>query len=153
WSTHGTEHDGAGHRSSLLRSWPPESAQPNRTIGEQLRDTGIDFRVVAPVEFAGTGLTRAALRGGQPCGVRAFGDLAAGVLDAAGADVPTLSYAYHGHLDLLGHVHGPGSPPWRLQLNQLDHLVATVVERLPAGALLTVVADHGMVSFDPGQAL
>jgi Type I phosphodiesterase / nucleotide pyrophosphatase len=57
-------------------------------------------------------------------------------------------YGYHSDLDLLGHLHGPGSPPWRMQLKQIDRLVESVVEVLPSGGLLAVVADHGMVAVE-----
>ncbi|GAA4849724.1 alkaline phosphatase family protein [Saccharopolyspora rosea] len=146
-------HPAGGHRRSLLESWPPEQAQPNTTVLQRAAASGVDVRTVVPAEFQGTGLTRAALRGGAFHGVRAFGDLAAELLAAAGAPEPTLGYGYHGHLDLLGHVHGPGSPPWRLQLAQIDRLVATLAEHLPASAVLAVVADHGMVAVDPSDAL
>ena len=63
-----------------------------------------------------------------------------------------LCYGYHGQLDLLGHVYGPGSQPWRMQLAQIDRLVRTLVDGLPDSVLLAVVADHGMVSADPGAA-
>ncbi|MHA6805513.1 alkaline phosphatase family protein [Salinifilum ghardaiensis] len=151
WSTHGTEEDAAGHRTGLLSTWPPEAAQPRPTIAERLTGSGIELRTVVPAEFAGTGLTRAALRGARLHGVRALGDLAEGMLAAAHADAPTLCYAYHGHVDLLGHAHGPGSDPWRFQLSQVDHLVSSVAERLPSGVSLVVVADHGMVAVDPSE--
>lgn len=151
WSTHGTVQDGAGQRTGMLSTWPPEAAQPHPTIAESLGGSGVELRTVVPAEFAGTGLTRAALRGARLHGVRALGDLADGMLAAAHADAPTLCYAYHAHVDLLGHAHGPGSDPWRLQLSQVDHLVSTVAERLPPGVALTVVADHGMVAVDPSR--
>ncbi|PRC50283.1 alkaline phosphatase family protein, partial [Mycobacterium sp. ITM-2017-0098] len=50
--------------------------------------------------------------------------------------------------DLVGHLHGPGSEAWRLQLRQVDKLVESIVEGLPPGGLLAVVADHGMVTMD-----
>jgi predicted AlkP superfamily pyrophosphatase or phosphodiesterase len=59
-----------------------------------------------------------------------------------------LCYGYHGELDLLGHLYGPGSEPWRMQLRQIDRLVESVLEGLPSGALVAVVADHGMVAVD-----
>ncbi len=106
-----------------------------------------------PAEFKNTGLTRAAFRGAVFRGLHALGDLAAELLTALGADGPGLCYGYHGHLDLLGHMHGPGSLPWRLQLTLLDQLVATLAERLPPAAVLTVIADHGMVQVDPAEAV
>lgn len=148
WSAHAAE-----QRRSLLKQWPPEKAQSGPTVLERAAGAGVDVRTVVPAEFEGTGLTRAALRGGEIRGVRAAGDLAAEMLAALEAPGPALCYGYHGHLDLLGHVHGPGSLPWRLQLGQIDHLVAVLAERLPPETVLVVVADHGMVLVDPARAL
>ena len=153
WATHGTVRDAQGHRRSLLETWPPETAQPQPTMLERAADAGVRVRAIAPAEFRGTGLTRAALRGGEFRGVRALGDLGAEVLTALQEPAPVLSYAYHGHLDLVGHGHGPGSLPWRLQLAQVDRLVESLAERLPESASLLVVADHGMVTVDPSEAL
>ncbi|MDQ3885986.1 MAG: alkaline phosphatase family protein [Actinomycetota bacterium] len=126
----------------------PEQVQPHHTALQRAAVAGLDVRVVAPPPQQGSGLTRAALRGGQFCSAHALGDLAAGVL--TGVAGRGFCYAYHGDLDLVGHLHGPGSLPWRLQLQLIDRLVATIAERLPAGALLAVVADHGMVALtDP----
>lgn len=137
--------DAAGQRRDVLQEWPPEQAQPLPTAFEHAAEGGVDARIAVPEEFRGTGLTRASLRGAQLRGVRAMGDLAAELLAATGSGRPSLCYGYHGHLDLLGHVHGPGSEPWRLQLAQVDRLVEGVARRLPSGAALAVVADHGMV--------
>ncbi|WP_433869944.1 alkaline phosphatase family protein [Saccharopolyspora sp. CA-218241] len=153
WSTHGTAEDAAGHRRSLLRRWPPERAQPEPTAMDRAAAAGIDVRIAVPADFHDTGLTRAALRGARFRGTHALGDLAAELLTALHADGPALCYGYHGHLDMLGHQHGPGSLPWRLQLAQVDRLVAAVAERLPASAVLAVVADHGMVGIDREQVL
>jgi hypothetical protein len=84
------------------------------------------------------------LRGGRYVGVHALGDLAASVHAAVAGR--GFCYAYHSQLDLLGHIYGPGSPAWRMQLRQVDRLVESVVESLPQGGMLAVVADHGMVA-------
>lgn len=137
--------DAAGQRRDVLQEWPPEQVQPVPTAFERAAEAGVDARVAVPEEFRGTGLTRASLRGGQLRGVRAMGDLAGELLSATRSARPSLCYGYHGHLDLLGHVYGPGSQPWRLQLAQVDRLVEGVAQWLPGGATLAVVADHGMV--------
>ncbi|WP_243792329.1 alkaline phosphatase family protein [Saccharopolyspora gloriosae] len=148
WSAHGSR-----HRPTLLEQWPPETAQPTPTVLQRAADAGVQVRSVAPKEFGGTGLTRAALRGGEFRGVHALGDLGAEVLAALAEPGPALCYAYHGHLDFVGHGHGPGSLPWRLQLAQVDRLVASIAQRLPGGAQLLVVADHGMVTVDPADTI
>jgi hypothetical protein len=91
------------------------------------------------------------LRGGRYIGVQALGDLAAGV-QAVIAD-GGFCYGYHGEVDLLGHLYGPGSPAWRMQLREVDRLVESVVEGLPHGGLLAVVADHGMVAVSDADVI
>ena len=131
----------------LRDAQPPENVQPVPTSFERAASAGFAVSVVSDAEFAGSGLTRAVLRGGRYVGVHGLGDLAAGVGEAVAAG--GFCYGYHGDLDLVGHLHGPGSLPWRLQLRQVDRLVESVVEGLPPGALLAVVADHGMIGVEP----
>lgn len=121
----------------------PERVQPRATLFERAAATGVSVRVISGAEFAGSGLTRAVLRGGSYVGVHAIGDLVAAVSTTL-AD-GGFCYAYHADLDLVGHLHGPGSEAWRWQLRQVDRMVESIVEALPAGGLLAVVADHGMV--------
>jgi predicted AlkP superfamily pyrophosphatase or phosphodiesterase len=116
------------------------------TTFERAASAGVAVSVVAGAEFSGSGLTRAVLRGARYVGVQALGDLAACVR-AAVAD-GGFCFGYHSELDLLGHLYGPGSAAWRMQLRQVDRLVQSVVEGLLPGALLAVVADHGMVSVE-----
>ena len=128
---------------------PPEQVQPLATTFEQAASAGVAVSVVSGAEFTGSGLTRAVLRGGRYVGVQALGDLAAGVRTAV-AD-GGFCYGYHGEVDLLGHIYGPGSPAWRMQLREVDRLVESLVEGLPPGGLLAIVADHGMVVAEPDR--
>jgi hypothetical protein len=114
------------------------------TAFERAASVGVAVSVISSAEFTGSGLTRAVLRGGHYIGVHAIGDLAASVRAAVAGR--GFCYAYHSELDLLGHIYGPGSPAWRMQLRQVDRLVESIVEGLPPGGLLAVVADHGMVA-------
>jgi predicted AlkP superfamily pyrophosphatase or phosphodiesterase len=130
---------------------PPEQVQPMPTTFERAASTGIAVSVVSGAQFTGSGLTRAVLRGGRYVGVQALGYLAACVRSAV-AD-GGFCYGYHSELDLLGHVYGPGSTAWRMQLRQVDRLVESIVEGLPPGGLLAVVADHGMVTVDASEVV
>lgn len=132
--------------ADLREDFPPEQVQPTSTTFERAAAAGVAVSVVSGAEFSGSGLTRAVLRGGRYVGVQALGDLAAQVR-AAVAD-GGFCYGYHAELDLLGHLYGPGSSAWRMQLRQVDRLVESVVEGLPPGGLLAVVADHGMVAVE-----
>jgi hypothetical protein len=130
---------------------PPEQVQPMPTTFERASSSGLAVSVISGAQFAGSGLTRAVLRGGRYVGVQALGDLAACVRSAL-AD-GGFCYGYHSELDLLGHVYGPGSTAWRMQLRQVDRLVESIVEGLLPGGLLAVVADHGMVAVDTSEVV
>ena len=130
---------------------PPEQVQPMPTTFERASSAGIAVSVVSGAEFTQSGMTRAVLRGARYVGVHGLGDLAARVR-AAIAD-GGFCYGYHGELDLLGHLYGPGSTAWRMQLRQVDRLVESVVEGLLPGGLLAVVADHGMVAVDTADVV
>jgi Type I phosphodiesterase / nucleotide pyrophosphatase len=143
WTTHGEQQP-----VDLRELFPPERVQPQPTALERAAAAGVGVTVVSARRFRGSGLTRAALRGGRFRGVFALGDLAAEMIDALAGPRRRLCYGYHADLDGLGHVHGPGSLPWRLQLAQIDRLAALVAERLPPDAVLVVIGDHGMVRVD-----
>ncbi|WP_020670725.1 alkaline phosphatase family protein [Amycolatopsis nigrescens] len=140
WCSH---EDGGDLRGAL----PPEEVQPLPTTFARASAAGVTTSVVSSAKFADSALTRAVLRGARYVGVHALGDLAAGALHAL-RERPSFCYAYHSELDMLGHLHGPGSTAWRMQLRQVDRLVESLVDGLPPGRTLAVVADHGMVRVD-----
>jgi predicted AlkP superfamily pyrophosphatase or phosphodiesterase len=148
WHTHG-----GGERVDLRERFVPEDIQPRPTALERAAAAGVQVTLVVPHVHRGSGLTRAALRGGDVQGVYALGDLAGNALAAVSGNERTFCYAYHGDLDLLGHVYGAGSLPWRLQLGHVDRLAATIAEGLPPGTQLMVIADHGMVTVPEGSRL
>jgi len=125
----------------------PEHLQPLPTTFDLAARAGLTASVVSDARFADSSLTRAVLRGADYRGVHALGDLAAQVGRVLRGP-SGVCYAYHSELDLLGHLYGPGSPEWRMQLRHVDQLVATLAHDLPADSLLAVVADHGMVTVD-----
>jgi hypothetical protein len=53
-------------------------------------------------------------------------------------------YAYYEGLDKVSHEYGLGAQ-YDEELRWIDHLVATLLEVLPAGTALAVTADHGQV--------
>ncbi|ALG07242.1 alkaline phosphatase family protein [Kibdelosporangium phytohabitans] len=137
----------AGGKSVDFRDkYVPEQVQPVTTAFQRATDAGVLVRVATQRGFDGTGLTRAAFRGGEFAGVFGLGDLAMQAVDALNAASRVFCYAYHSELDLLGHVFGPGSKAWRYQLRQVDRLAATIAEELPPDGMLVVTADHGMVA-------
>ncbi|MHA6785579.1 alkaline phosphatase family protein [Pseudonocardia saturnea] len=143
WTSHGT-----GDAVDLRESLPPEQVQPRPTALERSAEAGIEVTVVSQRAFRGSGLTRAALRGGRFRGTHAMGDLAAEVITALTGPGKRLCYGYHADLDGLGHVHGPGSLAWRLQLAQVDRMAERIAGHLPSDAVLAITGDHGMVTVD-----
>ncbi|MGA9308884.1 MAG: alkaline phosphatase family protein [Pseudonocardiaceae bacterium] len=141
WHTHG-----GGRQVDLRKRFIPEDIQPRPTALQRAGAAGVRVTLAVPHAHRDTGLNRAVLRGADFQGVHALGDLAAGALAAVSGKAPSLCYAYHGDLDLLGHVSGVGSLAWRMQLAHVDRLASAIAEGLPSGAQLVVIADHGMVT-------
>lgn len=121
----------------------PQAVQPERTVLERAVMAGATVRSVGPRAFARSGLTRAALRGGDYVGADSVGERIAEACVAAQG--PTLTYVYWGDLDKTGHVHGVGSDAWREELTHVDGIVERLQRRLPSNAFMVVTADHGMV--------
>ncbi len=124
----------------------PERLQHHPTVFEQVTAAGLPALQVAPAAFDGTGFTEAILRGSDFRGLRPGDRLAGEVLSALQEISAGFVYGYTAALDTAGHLFGPGSPPWLAELVAADALVAAVVDRLPAGTLLVVTGDHGMVA-------
>lgn len=136
--------------------WPgseppdPYRWQPLSTQFELARAVGVAVTVVSRPEFAGSGLTLAANRGGDYRGASDLDALAAEMLAALRAgDGPTLVYGYHPDLDRHGHLAGVDSTSWRLAAAEVDRLLDQLVDGLPADAALLVTADHGQLNVPP----
>jgi hypothetical protein len=122
----------------------PRAWQPRPTVFERVARLGTPVFHVARGAFDGSGLTAAGMRGTTYVPADDADALVAGI--AASTRVPgSLTFAYHGDVDHVGHGHGCGSPAWRAALADTDRLVERVTAALPAGVLLLVTADHGMV--------
>lgn len=136
-----------------LVSWTdlpePEHWQPHPSVLEALAAVGATVTSIGPRRFAGSGLTRAALRGAayvpaEPLAAR---------VDAAvrAARAPGLTYLYWGDVDKAGHHHGVGSWQWGDALAEADAEIGRLARSLPRGTVLLVTADHGMVDVDRTQ--
>lgn len=127
----------------------PIATQPEPTILERAEAAGALVVSVAPSAHRASGLTRAALRGGEYRGAdSAEQRLAAvsSVLDRARREErPSMTYVYWPDLDKVGHVQGVASPQYRKELGRIDALVAGLVGLIGPGAVLLVTADHGLI--------
>ncbi|MEV0426762.1 nucleotide pyrophosphatase/phosphodiesterase family protein [Micromonospora sp. NPDC050495] len=126
--------------------------QPVATWYERARAAGVAVTVVSRPEFAGSGLTLAANRGGDYRGAADADALAVRMLAALAAGTgPTLVSGYHPDLDRHGHLSGVDSVPWRLAAATVDGLLARLVDGLPPDAALLVTADHGQLDVPAGH--
>ncbi|HET7636524.1 MAG TPA: nucleotide pyrophosphatase/phosphodiesterase family protein [Candidatus Limnocylindria bacterium] len=135
-----------GVGGDLRSRYPPEEVQPHHTILERAAAAGRETLVLGPEGHAGSGLSRAALRGARHLALETPEALAERGAEAAQASQPgALLYAYLWQLDLAGHVHGPRSAEWLAELQRLDGALERLATALPPGTLLVVTGDHGMV--------
>ncbi len=123
----------------------PLAVQPEPTVLERAAAHGVRVTTVSPSAYRMSGLTRAALRGGDYVAADDDAARAAAVGAALAGDAPALVYAYAGDLDRAGHIFGVDSEEWRAALRWADAVVASLQAVLPTGAVLHVTADHGMV--------
>jgi hypothetical protein len=127
----------------------PESLQPHGTVLEHARELGVEAVTVLRPEFATSGLTRAALRGGRLVAASGLEPTLAAALENAAGPAPSVVYAHHGDLDTIGHLWGPGTDPWCAELARIDDTLARTTDTLPDEVALVVTADHGMVHVPP----
>jgi hypothetical protein len=123
--------------SDRRRALPPVQVQPFAPF------LGLSVPVVSPAELEGTAFTEAHLRGSRPVGYRAPSAIAVEVRRQLTAG-ERFVYAYYGSVDKTAHERGFGEF-YEAELRMADHIVATVLDALPAGAVLLVTADHGQV--------
>ena len=107
--------------------------------------------VITRAEFAGSGFTLAHLDETRFTGYRTLGTLVAEVSRLAGAGEPFI-YAYYEGLDKVSHEYGLGEQ-YDEELRWIDHLVASLLDRLPSGTVLLVTADHGQVEVPQDRIL
>lgn len=136
-----------------LVSWtgldPAPAWQREPALLATAADAGVAVTSVGPARFAGSGLTIAALDGGEYVPAESLDDrVAAAARATRAADGPALVYLYWGDVDKAGHHHGWRSPEWGDALSELDAGLDRLARTLPAGSLLLVTADHGQVDVD-----
>lgn len=148
-----TVRDPGTGRLGTMVSWTdlPDPAvwQPAPSVPELMIAAGVPVTSVGPTRFAGSGLTRAALRGPAYRGADTSDDRVNAVVDALRR--PGVAYLYWGEADRTGHRFGWQSWQWGDVLAAVDGALAALARRLPRGTVLAVTADHGMVDHDPSQ--
>jgi hypothetical protein len=130
----------------------PEQWQPHPTAFERAVAAGVATTRIGPGFFDGSGLTRAALRGGSFAAAEGLGARVDAAL-ASASRPRSLTYLYWGDVDKVGHVYGCESWQWGEELAALDAELDRLAHSLPAGTGLVITADHGMVDVPDGNVL
>jgi len=142
---------GTGELMSLV-SWDgpvePRELQTAPTLFEQVAAAGVAVASVGPGEFAGSGLTEAALRGGRYLPAASLAQRVDQAVQAL--EHPGLVYLYWGDVDRVGHHEGWTSVAWGEEVAAADRELRRLARSVPAGTLLVVTADHGMIDVDRG---
>ncbi|MDR1711878.1 MAG: alkaline phosphatase family protein [Propionibacteriaceae bacterium] len=139
-----------GELLPVLR-WPRRlsgvDVQPQLTYLERMAAAGVHVAKVMPASFEKSGLTTAALRGGEFWGLpdeAAPARIAA--LAAAAVSQRSFTYVYDREPDHAGHAHGVGSAQWIAGVIRIAELVRLLRRDLPPQTVLVVTGDHGMVN-------
>lgn len=123
----------------------PLQWQPHPTIFAFLAADGVAVTRIGEPSFDGSGLTVAAHRGGDFIGAKKFSDRVDATVSVLTEPGRAVVYLYWGAVDGAGHEFGWRSPQWRTALAEVDAELARLASSLPAGTLLAITADHGMV--------
>lgn len=145
WQALMPEHDRLLNHLSWDDGPHPETWQPHRTLFQVLEAAGVQVTRIGPGYFDGSGMTRAAQRGGSFAAARSLPERVDAAVAALAAAPRSFVYLYWGEVDKIGHTFGPGSWQWGEEVERTDAALADLASRLPAGTSLTVTADHGMV--------
>ena len=151
WQALMPEHDRLLNHLSWDDGPHPETWQPHRTIFQVLEAAGVTVTRIGPGYFDGSGMTRAAQRGGSFAAARSLAERVDAAVAALAAAPRSFVYLYWGDVDKIGHTFGPGSWQWGEEVERTDAALADLASRLPDGTSLTVTADHGMVDAPESQ--
>ena len=134
---------------TAIDRFPPREVQTMPSLLEILAAEGVEITYVMRADFRDSGLTRAAFRADgtyQPADTLEEIRRAVTATVSRPSRVSRFVYAYFGDLDMIGHLHGPGSPEWLHCLREVDAFIADLATDLPPDCRLVVTADHGMVT-------
>lgn len=129
WSTPAGDHRQIV-RPSELQSIAPLAGGPWEVVGDR--------------QFIGSGFTEAHLGNAPYTGIWHPSSIVAAVHEKLSAGIDKI-YCYYDGLDHVAHVHGFSGDYFNRELEFVDWLVGRMIDALPSGAALVVLADHGQI--------
>ena len=130
-----------------LTGWESEGLDPLTwqaapTVFERARAEGRPAFATGVAAYAGSGFTRATLRGADFVAAQTAAERVEAAYDLAERHPGALVYCYLPEVDKAGHKHGMDSPQWIADLEEVD---AALSVRVPSGVGVLVTSDHGML--------
>lgn len=130
-----------------LTGWEAEGLDPatwqaSPTVFERAAAEGRPTFAVGVAAYAGSGFTRATLRGAEFVAAQTPAERVAAAYDLAERHPGSLVYCYLPEADKAGHRYGVDSGHWVAALEEID---AALSRRVPLGVGVLVTSDHGMV--------
>jgi hypothetical protein len=127
----------------------PIATQPEPTLFERAARAGVSVVSVAPEAYRSSGLTRAALRGGEFVGVSTAAQrvdvVVQALAQARSSASRSLTYVYWPDLDRAGHANGVASSQYRRALQEADALAGALAALCRPDVALLITSDHGLV--------
>lgn len=120
----------------------PATWQAVPTIFERARAEGRPTYAVGIAAYAGSGFTRATLRGADFVAAQTPAERVEVAYDLAERHPGSLVYCYLPEADKAGHRYGVDSAQWVSALEEID---AALSRRVPPGVGVLVTSDHGML--------
>ncbi len=130
-----------------LTGWESEGLDPTTwqaapTIFERAGAEGRSAFAVGVAAYAGSGFTRATLRGADFVAAQTPAERVEAAYDLAERHPGSLVYCYLPEADKAGHRYGVDSAHWVAALEEID---AALSRRVPPGVGVLVTSDHGML--------
>jgi hypothetical protein len=115
------------------------------TVFERAAAEGVGAFAIGPRANAGSGFTRAVLRGAEYLGAGDVADRFHVARAALRGHRTAIGYLYVPELDQIAHREGWSGGAWTAALETVDGAVADAVRALGAGETLLLTADHGIL--------
>ena len=122
------------------------------TYFERLSQQGVKSAVISPPTFAGSGLTKAALRGARHVAGKTWDERASAALGELKKGTQVV-YLYWSEIDHTGHGHAVSSWEWSDALEAFDAGLGRLLRILPRNVRTVLTADHGMIDIDHGALI
>ena len=129
---------------------PPERVLQASTVYQRLAAAGVATTLFLPKYLVDSGLSRALYQGVEhTVPYLTSSDLLMHIAHAGRGPKPALLSVYWPSTDSLGHVYGPTTQAFELEVAHVFRILGQACAMLPRGTTVLVTADHGFHEADP----